>query len=112
MRLSTDLAAQLEPGAKRVPTLRRGRVDGDELLTAVGGLWVAGVGSSSVTYRFEMARAGETCVRGEAVAVLLGDDRKPADWPEEYRRLLLSSGPQAPELLVEGEPAAAREGRS
>lgn len=65
-------------------------------------LWVERVGTTSVTYGFEMSRAGERCVSGSATAVLLGADRKPEPWPDDYRRLLLTSGPQAPELLVEG----------
>jgi len=65
---------------------------------------VAKVGRTSVTYEAEIRRAGEVCVRGRMVAVLL--DRiggTPQPWPEEYRRLLEAAGVQAPERLVQGE---------
>jgi YbgC/YbaW family acyl-CoA thioester hydrolase len=66
-------------------------------------LTVAAVGSSSVTYEFEMRCRGQAAVRGKAVAALLSESGgKPVRWPEEYRRLLLSAGPQAPERLVAG----------
>ena len=64
---------------------------------------VAEVGRTSVAYDVEMARAGETCVRGRFVAVLLdGIGGAPVPWSDEHRRLLLGSGPQAPELMVRG----------
>ena len=66
-------------------------------------LSVAEVGRTSVAYDVEMARAGDPCVRGRLVAVLL--DRiggTPVPWSDEHRRMLLGSGPQAPELLVTG----------
>lgn len=56
---------------------------------------VAGVGESSVSYDVLITSDGEACVRGRMVAVLL--DRpggKPVRWPDEYRKLLLASGPQ------------------
>jgi YbgC/YbaW family acyl-CoA thioester hydrolase len=66
-------------------------------------LAVAGVGQSSVTYEFEMRSGGEVAVAGRAVAVLLSrSGGRPVPWPDEYRNLLLSSGPQAPERLVTG----------
>ena len=64
-------------------------------------LRVAAVGVSSITYEFEMTRDGEAAVRGRALAVLLSEARgKPVPWPDAQRRLLLSAGQQAPELLV------------
>ena len=65
---------------------------------------VAKVGRTSVTYDAEIRRDGEPCVRGRLVAVLL--DRiggTPQPWPEEYRRLFETGGPQAPERLVTGD---------
>jgi acyl-CoA thioester hydrolase len=61
------------------------------------------VGTSSVTYLWNIARDGEVCVEGRATAVLLDDDRQPIHWSERHRRVLLTAGPQAPELLVKGE---------
>ena len=66
-------------------------------------LRVAGMGSSSATYEFEMLRGDEVAVRGRAVTVLLdGPDGRTVPWPETYRRLLLTAGPQAPERLTVG----------
>jgi YbgC/YbaW family acyl-CoA thioester hydrolase len=64
-------------------------------------LAVAAVGRTSITYDVEVRRDGETCARGRSVAVLL--DRAggtPVPWPEPYRRLLETAGPQQPERLV------------
>ena len=64
---------------------------------------VAKVGRTSVTYEAEIRRGGVTCVRGRLVAVLL--DRiggTPQPWPDEYRRLFETAGPQSAERLVEG----------
>jgi YbgC/YbaW family acyl-CoA thioester hydrolase len=67
-------------------------------------LRVAAVGTSSVTYEFEMRSGDQVAVTGRTVVVLLdGAGGRPTGWPEEYRRLLLTAGPQAPELLVRGE---------
>src|SRR5262245_51829752 len=64
-------------------------------------LQVAAVGRTSITYAFEMTKGGEFAVRGRAVAVLLSEARgTPVPWPDDLRRLLLTSGPQAPERLV------------
>ena len=66
-------------------------------------LSVADIGSSSITYRFEMRCGDEAAVRGTAVAALLTSaGGTPAPWPDEYRRLLLSAGPQPPERLAIG----------
>jgi YbgC/YbaW family acyl-CoA thioester hydrolase len=65
---------------------------------------VAKVGRTSVTYDAEIRRDGEVCVRGRLVAVLL--DRiggTPQPWPDEYRRLFETAGPQPPERLVTGD---------
>jgi acyl-CoA thioester hydrolase len=68
-------------------------------------LSVSAVGRTSVTYDFELCRAGEPAVRGRAVAVLLSQVRgEPVPWPDEYRARLLTSGPQAPELLIVSDP--------
>ncbi len=64
-------------------------------------LSIADVGRSSVTYAFRMTSGGDVAVEGSAVAVLL--DRaggRPVPWPDEYRTLLLESGPQPGEMLV------------
>jgi YbgC/YbaW family acyl-CoA thioester hydrolase len=64
---------------------------------------VSTVGRTSVTYGFEISCRGETAVRGKTVAVLmtrLGGDPEP--WPDDLRRLLLTAGPQRPELMIEG----------
>jgi YbgC/YbaW family acyl-CoA thioester hydrolase len=66
-------------------------------------LSVAAVGGTSVTYAFEMSSDGEVAVRGRAVAVLLTTaEGKPTKWPDPYRELLLTAGPQPPELLTKG----------
>ena len=64
-------------------------------------LAIAAIGRSSVTYAFRMTSDGNVAAEGTAVAVLL--DRaggRPVPWPDEYRRLLLESGPQPGEKLV------------
>lgn len=69
---------------------------------------VARIGTSSVTYRFEV-RVGETvAARGICVAVHSGaGDSGSLPWPPEARDALAGAGPQAPELLVAGPPAGA-----
>lgn len=55
---------------------------------------VADVGRSSVTYVFRIADTkGQVAAEGKVVAVLVDEEVKPRPWPEEYRRLLLESGP-------------------
>ena len=61
---------------------------------------VAEVGTSSLTYDFTLDRAGERCLTMRVVTVLLEPGGGTRPWPEEHRRLLLESGPQAPEMLV------------
>ena len=63
---------------------------------------VLAVGGSSVAYEFEMRTGGVLCMTAEIVAVLLDDDRRPAAWPDRYRELLLTAGPQPPERLAVG----------
>jgi len=41
-------------------------------------------------------------MRAGVVAVLLGEDGRPAAWPEAYRALLMKAGPQPPETLTVG----------
>jgi acyl-CoA thioester hydrolase len=63
---------------------------------------VDSVGRTSVTYAFEIRRGGELCVEGRIVGALLDENASTRPWPDEWRRLLLEAGPQAPELLVVG----------
>ena len=66
-------------------------------------LTVEEVGRSSVAYRFGMSAQGTVAVRGRVVAALLTEaSGQPTPWPEGYRRLLLTAGPQPPEMLTEG----------
>jgi len=69
-------------------------------------LAIAEVGTSSITYDFSIERAGERCVTAAVVTALRSPDGGVRPWPEDYRRLLTSAGPQAPELLVIAEPQA------
>ncbi len=62
----------------------------DEVEIALG---VTDVGRTSVTYGFEIRSDGDLCSEGTVVAVYVDDTGKPRPWPEEYRRLLLESGP-------------------
>jgi 2-aminobenzoate-CoA ligase len=66
-------------------------------------LAVAEVGRSSVTYDFSIERDGRECVRAVVVTALRTSEGESRPWPEEYRRLLATSGPQAPELLIVSE---------
>lgn len=54
---------------------------------------VAEVGRTSVTYSLEVRDGTEVCAEGRVVAVLIDEDGRPRAWPEEWRRLLLESGP-------------------
>lgn len=59
------------------------------------------VGESSITYDWRISRDGEACVRGRIVAVLVGEaGGEKASWSDEHRDVLLTSGPQRPELLT------------
>jgi 2-aminobenzoate-CoA ligase len=57
----------------------------DEVEIEVG---VAGVGTTSVMYRFAIRRDGQEHASGTVVAVLIDDEGRPRTWPEGYRRLL------------------------
>jgi 2-aminobenzoate-CoA ligase len=63
-------------------------------------LEVVEVGSSSVTNRVRIVRSGTVCVEARFVTSLVGGDGKPRTWPERYRELLLTAGPQPAERLV------------
>jgi 2-aminobenzoate-CoA ligase len=66
-------------------------------------LRVAGIGRSSITYAVRVEHQGEVAVEARVVAVLLEETtREPEPWPERARELLLTAGPQRPELLVDG----------
>jgi acyl-CoA thioesterase FadM len=55
---------------------------------------VEDVGRTSVTYTFTITGPeGQVASQGRVVAVLVDDQVKPRAWPEEYRALLLESGP-------------------
>lgn len=55
---------------------------------------VSEMGRSSVTYAFTIAGPeGQVASEGKVVAVLVDEEVKPKPWPDEYRRLLLESGP-------------------
>jgi acyl-CoA thioester hydrolase len=60
---------------------------------------VTDVGTTSLAYRAEIHRADRLCVEARVVVALCSADGEPTAWPEEWRRLLTSAGPQAPELL-------------
>ncbi|MGH2701317.1 MAG: acyl-CoA thioesterase [Actinomycetota bacterium] len=62
-------------------------------------LAVADVGASSITYDFRIERDGQECVTATIVTALRTPEGLKRRWPAEYRDLLLSAGPQAPELL-------------
>jgi acyl-CoA thioesterase FadM len=64
---------------------------------------VAEVGRTSIAYAIRMEHRGDVAVEGHVVAVRLdAATREPEPWPEHTRRLLLTAGPQRPELLVDG----------
>ena len=63
-------------------------------------LAIVDVGRSSITYDFSIERDGRECVRAKVVAALRTSSGSGRDWPDEYKRLLATAGPQAPELLV------------
>jgi acyl-CoA thioesterase FadM len=49
---------------------------------------VAEVGTTSVTYTFEIRTGEEVAAEGRVVAVYIDEDGRPRSWPEEYRKLL------------------------
>ena len=46
------------------------------------------LGRTSITWAWEIARDGETCVRGRHTAVHVGADERPSPLPEHVRRAL------------------------
>jgi YbgC/YbaW family acyl-CoA thioester hydrolase len=62
-------------------------------------LSVQGVGRSSLTYAFAIARDGKVCVEGTVVAVLVDGEGRPARWTAGHRALLGRAGPQRPESI-------------
>lgn len=60
------------------------------------------VGTSSLTYAFEIRSEGAVCMTAEVVTSLLDEDGRPSSWPDGFRDLLLTAGPQAPETLAVG----------
>lgn len=60
---------------------------------------VRAVGRSSVSYTFDVKRAGELTVDGELVVVHIGEHGRSEPWPAPYRRAFLCGGRQIPELL-------------
>ena len=65
---------------------------------------VDNVGNTSLTYAFEVHRAGDLCIEGRIITALLekaGGAKQ--TWSEDARRLLMSAGPQTAELIKDGE---------
>jgi len=66
-------------------------------------LAVSSIGRSSITYAIQIRRGNEVSVDATVIAALVGhDDDAPVEWPQAYRDLLLTSGPQEPEVLASG----------
>jgi acyl-CoA thioesterase FadM len=64
---------------------------------------VDSVGNSSLTYAFEVHRAGDLCIEGRVVTALLEKAGGAKEtWSDDARGLLMSAGPQTAELLKEG----------
>lgn len=64
---------------------------------------VAALGTTSITYAFEIRREGLLCAQGKVVGALMASASGGAKpWPDPARKLLLCAGAQPPELLVEG----------
>jgi acyl-CoA thioester hydrolase len=53
---------------------------------------VTEVGRTSVTYAFRVRKDGELSAEGRVVAVLIDEEGKPREWPDEWRRLLTGQG--------------------
>ena len=60
------------------------------------------VGRTSLTYEFEIRKGGDVAMAAEISVVLLTAEGAKTQWPDRYRNLLLTSGPQVPELLTAG----------
>lgn len=74
-------------------------------------LAIAEMGRSSITYDFSIDRDDKECVRAKVVTALRTPDGASREWPGEFRKLLATAGPQAPELLVVAEPPGAEKPR-
>lgn len=62
--------------------------------TVVTELAVAGVGSSSARFVATISVDGTACAEVRFVVVLRDRSGRPAEWPDEWRRLLTTGGPQ------------------
>lgn len=62
-------------------------------------LEVVDVRRTSVTYQAKIASDGKLCVEARLIAVLRDGEGRTRTWPEDYRRRLLTAGPQPPELV-------------
>ena len=72
-------------------------------------LAIVELGRSSITYDFWIERNNKKCVKAKVVAALRTPDGARRTWPDEYRRLLATAGPQPPELLIVPERTTAEE---
>jgi YbgC/YbaW family acyl-CoA thioester hydrolase len=64
-------------------------------------LSVASIGESSISYDVNMRRAEQPVATIRCTAVLLDPaTRRPTEWPDKYRELLLNAGQLPAELLV------------
>jgi acyl-CoA thioesterase FadM len=63
-------------------------------------LRVIEIGRSSISYQIEISRGATLCVDARVVAVLVGPDGRPRDWPDSHRRMLLTAGRQPGERLT------------
>jgi acyl-CoA thioesterase FadM len=61
---------------------------------------VARVGASSYAGTFTISRDNEVTVSGTVTSVLLDEHGRKTSWPDEWRRLLLESGPVGQEDLA------------
>jgi acyl-CoA thioester hydrolase len=52
-------------------------------------IWPDRMGTTSITWRWEIERAGERCVTGSTVTVHIDDEGRPAPLPDALRRHLL-----------------------
>lgn len=65
-----------------------------------GEIAIAEMGRTSITFAFEARDRGEVVARAKIVGALVsGQTWRPMEWPPAVKELLLSAGPQRPELL-------------
>ena len=57
-------------------------------------LRVEGLGTTSLTYGFDIRKDGRPVASGRMIAVLLRGSGEKEEWSEEHRRVLETSGPQ------------------